>query len=163
MLREQAKIMSSLLAVLDLLIVATVHMYVGQHFHPRNVQDMFSSLSFLYTPCVFFLVLYHSGAYRSFRVSALREEVLLLARALLIGGAFLLGISWSTPQSVPQRTEFAVFLILLYTALCAGHLGLRFALRLARSHGFNVRYFLIVGDGLRALQVREELVAQSYW
>ncbi len=163
MLREQAKILSSLLALLDLLTVAIAHFYVCMLFHPQNSYNTLFSLPFLSTPCVFVLALYHAGAYRSFRVSVLREEALLIARAALAGSALMLGISWLTPDGLPERSELAAFLPLVFAALCSGRLGLRIVLRLARSRGFNVRYFLIVGDGLRAREVREELASQSYW
>src|ERR1041385_6513181 len=118
MLREQAKILASLLAVLDLLMVASLYFYVVPRSHPQNVHSAFSSWFFLCTPCVFLLALYHSGAYRSFRVSALREEAWLLARAVVVGGAVMLAISWFTPQGLPERAELALFLLLLFAALC---------------------------------------------
>jgi exopolysaccharide biosynthesis polyprenyl glycosylphosphotransferase len=163
MLREQAKVLGSLLAVLDVLTVAGINLYVTLTFHPQNPYDLLSISLFLSGPCVFLLALYHFGAYRSFRVSVLQEEVLLIAHAVLLGGAGILGISWFTPQGLPGRTELAVLLIFVFAALCCGRLCLRIGLRLARSRGFNVRYFLIVGDGLRAREVREELALQSYW
>src|SRR5690242_21836243 len=123
MLREQARILSSLLAVLDLLTVASSHLYVVQRSHPNTAPGAFSSWFFLCTPCVFLLVLYYSGAYGSFRVTALREEAWLLARAVVVGGAVVLGLSWFTPQGLPQRAELAVFLPLLFGVLCSGRLA----------------------------------------
>jgi len=163
MLREQAKILSSLLAALDLLAAVSAQLYVNMLFHPRNSYSTLPGLSFLFSTCVFVFALYYAGAYRSFRVSALHDEALLIGRAVLMGGALMLGISWFTPQGLPERAELAAFLPLIFTALCGGRLILRVVLRLARSRGFNVRYFLIVGDGSRARQVREELALQSYW
>src|SRR5262245_53083396 len=109
MLREQAKILSGLLALFDLVTVAIAHFYVYAFFHPQNSHDPLFSLCFLSTPCVFVLTLYHAGAYRSFRVSVLREEALLIVRAVLAGGALMLGISWITPEGLPERAALAAF------------------------------------------------------
>jgi len=163
MLRERAKFLGSLLAVFDLVIVAVIELYVILTFDPQSAYDILSTPSFLAAPWVFLLALHNFGAYRSFRVSALGEEALLIVRSVMVGGAGMVVVAWLTPHGLPERPVLMVLLVFVFVALCSGRLCLRMVLRFARIRGFNVRYFLIVGDGLRAREIREELGLQAYW
>jgi exopolysaccharide biosynthesis polyprenyl glycosylphosphotransferase len=164
MLRERAKLLGRALAVLDFLTVAFAWWgsvrWLGSISGPAEaLQTPLVSA----TALIFVVALYGFGAYRSFRASGMVEEATLMGRAVLVGGAGLLGFCWLLRLVPPSRSQLVVFLTLSYVGLSAGRLGLRTALRLARSRGYNLRYFLIVGSGMRAQAIAEELTLQPYW
>lgn len=163
MLREFAKLLGRVLAAIDFLTVALAYVCAA-----RLIGATASSRDLLWTPmaavapAVFVSTLWALGAYRSFRVSALLEEALLVARAVLVAGACLLALSWLLRRDLP-RSGTILFLALALVWLAGGRLILRLGLRLARSRGHNLRYFLIVGSGRRAREIADEISLQPYW
>src|SRR5882762_7193558 len=124
MLRERARFLGSLLAVFDLVIVAVIELYVTLTFDPQSAYDILSTPSFLAAPWVFLIALHNFGAYRSFRVSALREEALLIIRSVIVGGAGMVVVAGLTPHSLPERPELMVLLVFVFGALYGGRLCL---------------------------------------
>jgi exopolysaccharide biosynthesis polyprenyl glycosylphosphotransferase len=164
MLRERAKILGRSLAFFDLMTVAGLYLAATLFLHPESPWSVvLLSPWFLAVPLVFLAALHGFGLYRSFRVSALLEETVLMARAVAVAGAALLAAFWLIQRSLPARADFLLFLVGVFLALCIERLGLRTMLRVARSQGYNLRYFLIVGSGLRAREICEELSLQAYW
>ncbi len=164
MLRERAKLLGRSLMVFDLCTVVAIYLSAALLSGPQvRLRELVFSPQFLVTPCLFLLAMSWCGAYRSFRVRALGEELWLIAGAVVLGSAGRLVAAWLTQHDLPARPELFTFLTLLVAALGAARLGLRLTLRDLRSRGYNVRYFLIVGTGLRAREVRQAMAAQEYW
>ena len=164
MLREIAKTLGRTLAAIDFLTVALAYLCAARLLHPAaRLRELLQTPLLLAAPGLFVGTLHAFGAYRSFRVSALLEEVLILSRAVLLASACLLAVFWLLQVDPPLRSELLLFVALAFAWLCAGRLTLRTGLRLARSRGYNLRYFLLVGSGPRAQIISEELQLQSYW
>lgn len=149
--------------MLDLVTVAGASLCAVRLDGSIDLMEWMRTPSFLATPFFFWVALYSLGVYRSFRLSGLMEEMWLLAQGVILGVAVLLVFGWFTRQPQPSRARLMVFLALSFLWLCAGRILLRSLLRVARSRGYNVRYFVIVGSGPRAQAIAEEMVAQSYW
>lgn len=107
--------------------------------------------------------LYGLGAYRSFRLGGMAEEAGLIAKAVAVTGTGLLLFSWLRHLPAPPRTELVLFLAMTFLLVFLGRAGLRTGLRRARSRGYNVRYYLVVGTGARAREMVAELAAQADW
>jgi exopolysaccharide biosynthesis polyprenyl glycosylphosphotransferase len=164
MLRERAKLLERALMAFDLGTAAAAFLVAARIAWPEaRVRELVGSPQFLVTPCLLLAALHWLGAYRSFRVSALREEFRLIFAALLLSGAGRLVAAWVAQHDLPARTELFLFLLLLLVVLFGSRIGLRLALRQLRRHGYNVRYFLIAGTGARACEVREAMTSQEYW
>jgi exopolysaccharide biosynthesis polyprenyl glycosylphosphotransferase len=164
LLREIAKILGWALAAVDFLTVALAYLSAALLLGPSTgLGESGPAPMLLLTPVVFVATLRVLGAYRSFRVSALLEEIVLLGRAVLVAGAALLALSWLLRLAQPLRSEMILFLALAFVWLACGRLILRTGLRLARSRGYNLRNFVIVGSGRRAQEIARELSLQSYW
>ena len=164
MLRERARLLERALMGFDLGSAAAVFLAAALTSWPgARMRQLGMSAQFFLTPCLLVAALRWLGAYGSFRVTALREEFRLISAAVLLSGAGRLGTAWLAQHDLPERSELFLFLLLLLLVLFSSRIGLRLALRQLRRHGYNVRYFVIVGTGLRAREVREAMTSQQYW
>jgi exopolysaccharide biosynthesis polyprenyl glycosylphosphotransferase len=165
MLREKAKLFSRALALFDMATVVVAYLCTLYVLPSQNgIRTLpVSSTLLLFAAPGFYTALYALGAYRSFRLGAIASEAGLIAKAVAATGAGLLVVLWLTHDPQPMRSALTLFLAVTFLLVFLGRTGLRTGLRMVRSRGYNLRYYLVVGTGERARVMVEELESQANW
>jgi len=91
------------------------------------------------------------GLYRSHRIISLKRELWEITRAVFAAGAFLALIIFLTRTSFNySRLLIGIFIIINWAALSLQRLAIRFAVKRARSRGYNTCRIIVVGTDQRA-------------
>jgi exopolysaccharide biosynthesis polyprenyl glycosylphosphotransferase len=98
--------------------------------------------------------------YNSRRLSSLGREFTDLLLGVLVCSAVLFAINFVFPMSLFTNRFVVIFGTVLYTALAASRVVLRFTLRYLRRKGSNLRHVLIVGTNEEAVAFAEKIVAK---
>lgn len=100
------------------------------------------------------------GFYESKRLSNLREEVVDITKATLVGTLLMAITTVVFDIEMVSHGFLPLFWIMVTTLICLSRLCLRTSLRWIRQNGRNLRNVLIVGTNARALQFAQEIHAK---
>ena len=103
------------------------------------------------------LVFRSTGLYNSRRLSSLGRELSDLLLGVLICSAVLFIINFIFPMILFNNRFVVIFGTVLFTALAASRVVLRFTLKELRRRGGNLRYVLIVGTNKEAIAFAEKI------
>jgi Undecaprenyl-phosphate glucose phosphotransferase len=106
------------------------------------------------------LILRSFHLYRSARTARLSQELWTLVQGIAILAAVAALASYSFRGEV-ARSVLLLFALLAALSLTTAHAAIRFALRVARRRGFNLRHVLLVGTGDLAERVGRKMIAEA--
>src|ERR1035437_6343287 len=173
MLKQQARTIAALLYAADLsvtLATLPVAYALRSEFLPR----LFSRLTPLYefnlylvlvapTVLIFSGLLFLEGAYRSHRTLRLKDEVALMTRTSFFGSLLLALVVFGARWDFISRPFLAIFLAVNVLFLVTERLTVRLLARRVRSHGFNFRTVILVGDTPRAASMARLIREHPWW
>jgi exopolysaccharide biosynthesis polyprenyl glycosylphosphotransferase len=175
MLKQQARTIAALLYAADLgvTLAALPAAYVFRsELMPRLFPGLFPTglvdFSFylaLVGPIVFIWtgLLFASGAYRSGRTRALKDEVAIMARTALFGSVALTIVVFGVRWEFISRPFLLLFFFVNLVFLTAERVVVRLVARKVRMRGFNYRTAVIVGDTPRAKAMARLISDHPWW
>ncbi len=110
----------------------------------------------------FHLIFRRFGLYSPWRTRGMVDETIVLGKAFALAGLVLGGLSYAYHELLLSRLFLLVFLAVFLTGVLATRIGVRTALRMLRTRGYNLRHCLIVGDGAQARDLAERLRQQAW-
>ena len=165
MLRERAQLLSRGQAALDVAMVALADFYsfALRHGAGNLRQSRAEQIVLLVAAASFLLWLQLLGGYRSLRRGALLGETGLVLKSAFATGITLPVVCQFVPYAEPQRPELWLFVAVAFFAVSGARLMLRTLLRGLRRRGYNLRFYVMVGAGVRAGEIAQEVTAQAAW
>lgn len=189
MLKKQHQLFVALLGVTDAVAIAAacyaawaVRRLVNEGFFPRSWENWIikEPLVVLAVP-VGLVTLWGFGLYRPRRDRALRSEWWQVFRASALATVTVLVLLWflgndalirgQTPYATPVvagvrlhpgRVQFGCLALMLPAALASQRTAIRFALRVARRRGYNLRHVAVIGVG-RLGQIVARTLERNSW
>jgi exopolysaccharide biosynthesis polyprenyl glycosylphosphotransferase len=175
MLKQQARTIAALLYAADLSVTlaalpaayalrSTLFPRLFPALFPTGLVE-FSFYLALVGPIVFIWtgLLFASGAYRSGRTRALKNEVALMARTALFGSVALTIVVFGVRWDFISRPFLLIFFLVNLVFLTAERIAVRIAARNARMRGFNYRTVVLVGDTPRAKSMARLIHDHPWW
>ncbi|MDY0384161.1 sugar transferase [Trichlorobacter sp.] len=165
MLKQQARLLTGIAITLDLLLVFGSFLTAFYLRHPyltnRELNDYFWFL--LLALPLWFGALYASGIYGSLRTRTIWSFLTALLKAYVIAGCIAAAAIFIFDPHTFSRLLFFWFIVISFVAIATGKLFIRLFLSLIRQRGLNTRDILLVGDGLKAQQMRELIELHACW
>ncbi len=96
-----------------------------------------------------------SGLYRPQRQKSVLDEIFAVFRATLVAGLLLVAVTYFARDNRYSRAALLIFTGLAFVGVSAVRFLFKWALIVARSRGYNLRYVLVLGAGRLARQVVE--------
>jgi len=166
MLKQQARFLSMLAIILDLLVVVvsfvTAHHLRNHFFSPSpDISDYLWFLLFIIP--VWFISLNYFGLYESLRTKRTSKVLTNLAKAHLAAAVVASSVVFFVEPHVFGRTLLLLFVVIAYFTLASGKLLLRVVLYYFRRRGYNIRNLLLVGSGSKADEFIRLVEKHSVW
>ncbi len=166
MLKERAKEISLLVAVVDALLVGVsfllayflrFHVLVlGDPGPPALTLGRTLWLALVSVP-TFYILFAWSGLYGSLRTKAIHELPLTVAKSVALGGLFLGAVIFLVQAKYFSRGLFGLFLIIHCLLVLSEKLAIRSLQRHVRRKGFNYRTVLVVGINEQGMRIADSL------
>jgi exopolysaccharide biosynthesis polyprenyl glycosylphosphotransferase len=166
MLKQQARLLSTLAIILDLLVV--IVSFVLAH-HLRNLffspsPGISDYLWFLLGIIpVWFVSLNYFGLYESLRTKRTSQVLASLAKAHLAAAVIASAVVYFVEPHFFGRMLLLLFVVIAYFTLAFGKLTLRVVLYYFRRRGYNFRNLLLVGSGTKAADFIRLVEKHSVW
>ncbi len=170
MLKEQARLVSAGLRLLDLATLALAFP-LAWLVRDRLLGALYTGLYPIetYWPLLASALLLWIGAawltrvYGAYRTRSLAKELGRIAKALGLVGLVVAAAIFIAKQHQISRLLVAIYLALAFAFLAANRVAVRLAAREARRRGYNTRTFAVVGSGPLAEEVARHVLAHPEW
>ncbi|MEO8276964.1 MAG: sugar transferase, partial [Thermoanaerobaculia bacterium] len=182
MLKQQARLIASLVFLLDLVLISAAfflahalrsHLLpmLGGRWIPGALYPVERYLPLLPLALVLWsLLLWSSGRYRSHRTVPVFDEAAAIVRITVTASILFLLIIWGLrlderllADGRLSRIWIALFSFLAGALLLGEKLLLRLSSRYVRAHGFNYRTVLVVGANASARGLAEAILGHRFW
>ena len=165
MLKQQARLLTTIAIILDLLIVFGSFLSAFYLRRPYLLnRDLNDYLWFLLLALpLWFGALYASGVYESLRTRTAWSLVTALLKAYALAGCMAAAAIFIFNPHTFSRLLFIWFMVISFGAIVTIKLAIRLLLALIRQRGVNTRNILLVGDGCKAQQMRELIALHACW
>ena len=182
MLKQQARLIASLVFLLDLALISAAFLLahalrshllpaLGGRWIPGALYPVERYLPLLPLALVLWsLLLWSSGRYRSHRTVPVLDEATAIVRITVTASILFLLIVWAfrlderlLDDDRLSRIWIALFAFLSGALLLFEKLALRASSRYVRAHGFNYRTVLIVGANEGARSIAASILGHRFW
>lgn len=182
MLKQQARLIASLVFLLDLVLISAAfflahalrsHLLpaLGVRWIPGALYPVERYLPLLPVALVLWSVLlWSSGRYRSHRTVPVLDEASAIIRITVTASILFLLIVWGfrLDERLLDDDRLSRIWITLFALLAGGlllfeKLALRISSRYVRAHGFNYRTVLIVGANAAARSIADSILGHRFW
>jgi exopolysaccharide biosynthesis polyprenyl glycosylphosphotransferase len=182
MLKQQARLIASLVFLLDLALISAAFLLahalrshllpaLGVHWIPGALYPVERYLPLLPVALVLWsILLWSSGRYRSHRTVPVLDEASAIVRITVTASILFLLVVWGfrlderlLDDDRLSRIWIALFALLSGALLLAEKLALRISSRYVRAHGFNYRTVLVVGANEAARSIAASILGHRFW
>jgi exopolysaccharide biosynthesis polyprenyl glycosylphosphotransferase len=182
MLKQQARLIASLVFLLDLALISAAFLLahalrshllpaLGGRWIPGALYPVERYLPLLpLALALWSLLLWSSGRYRSHRTVPVLDEATAIVRITATASILFLLIVWAfrlderlLDDDRLSRIWIALFAFLSGALLLGEKLALRISSRYVRAHGFNYRTVLIVGANEAARSIAASILGHRFW
>jgi len=182
MLKQQARLIASLVFLLDLALISAAfflahalrsHLLpaLGGRWIPGALYPVERYLPLLpLALALWSVLLWSSGRYRSHRTVPVLDEATAIVRITVTASILFLLVVWGLrlderllDDGRLSRIWIALFALLTGVLLLSEKLALRASSRYVRAHGFNYRTVLIVGANAAARAIAESILGHRFW
>lgn len=182
MLKQQARLIASLVFLLDLALIAAAFLLahalrshllpaLGGRWIPGALYPVERYLPLLpLALAIWSVLLWSSGRYRSHRTVPVLDEATAIVRITVTASILFLLVVWGfrlderlLDDDRLSRIWIALFAFLSGAFLLFEKLALRISSRYVRAHGFNYRTVLIVGANEAALSIAASILGHRFW
>jgi exopolysaccharide biosynthesis polyprenyl glycosylphosphotransferase len=174
-LKEQAKAVAYWVWTTDLVLTTVAFVlawWLRSHLFPQLLPGLFPTELYAFTrylgilPLVLAIwtgLLLSRDAYSSHRTVRLYDEVLRVARVVVLGTLILAACGWLLRLDFVSRPFLVLFSGINLTLLLAEKLAIRLLARHVRQRGYNYRTLIIVGINPRAREMARVIQDHPYW
>lgn len=182
MLKQQARLIATLVFLLDLTLISAAfflaHLFrsellpaLGSRWIPGALYPVERYLPLLPLALLLWsLLLWSSGRYRSHRTVPVLDEAGAIVRITVTASILFLLIVWAfrlderlLDDDHLSRIWIALFAFLSGALLLSEKLALRISSRYVRAHGFNYRTVLVVGANAGARAIAASILGHRFW
>ncbi len=166
MLKEQARMVTRLTVVMDMILVTSAFLLaylIRSKWEPAlfELRDYVWTLLVILPAWLTFMA--RAQFFASIRRRSIREILVRLARVHLYGACMVASIIFFIDRNVFSRSLFLIFVFLSFALIAIEKIGIRLVLGYFRSKGFNYRQLLIVGTRDKARRFHELVNEHSDW
>ncbi len=165
MLKQQARLLTTIAIALDLLIVfgsfLTAFYLRRPYLVNRELNDYFWFLMLIMP--TWFVALYVSQLYASLRTRTTWSLLLSLIKAYTVAGCVSAAAIFILDPHTFSRMLFIWFMALACSGIVTAKLLVRWILAAIRRRGLNTRNILLVGNGSKAQEMRSLLMQHEFW
>jgi exopolysaccharide biosynthesis polyprenyl glycosylphosphotransferase len=174
-LKERAKAIAYWVWTTDLVLTTIAFVlawWLRSHLFPRLLPGLFPTELYAFSrylgilPLVLAIwtgLLLSRDAYSSHRTVRLYDEVLRVARVVVLGTLILAACGWLMRLDFVSRPFLVLFSGINLTLLIAEKLAIRLLARHVRQRGYNYRTLIIVGINSRAREMARTIQDHPYW
>jgi len=165
MLKQQARLLTTIAIALDLLIVfgsfLTAFYLRRPYLVNRELNDYFWFLMLIMP--TWFVALYVNQLYASLRTRTTWSLLLSLIKAYTVAGCVSAAAIFILDPHTFSRMLFIWFMALACSGIVTAKLLVRWILAAIRRRGLNTRNILLVGNGSKAQEMRSLLMQHEFW
>lgn len=166
MLRQNRRLVETGLRLFDLAVLLTAwpaaHLLLAwRHGTPSTFTFEHDSLEMALIALLWLGASWVANVYDVYRTRSIATELWRMVHSLLLTGVGVAATGFL--DGSPKRALVTSFFFLSLALLASNRLLVRIAARLARSRGYNTRYFAVVGSGDLAEDVIETVGSHAEW
>jgi exopolysaccharide biosynthesis polyprenyl glycosylphosphotransferase len=165
MLKQQARLLTTIAILLDLVIVIAsffVAFYLRRPYLINRELNDYLWFLMLVLP-VWFASLYINRLYESLRTRTAWSLIISLVKSTIVSGCISAAAIFVFDPHSFSRILFFWFIMIAFISIATGKFVVRWLLALFRRRGMNTRNIMLVGDGNKAHEMLNLIKQHEFW